>query len=493
MPDFVINDQWILDRISSQSTIFNNWISELIHSIENTFEEINTSQIPFIEMGNFKKGMAKTQNKITKAIKKLTDLDFGVIGSKIRGKTLESVSNLIQKEIQKDLSKSEQVGLDFNADLEFLTGKRKSLSATLFDVSKEKGIQNEGLLYLIRSLPDLEAFLYSTSVQKYYRDHTEHTLRVAVLGDFLLEQDMGQGKLISILSDMLDIEKVEIKEKVWWITSLLHDIGYPLGKISTSVNFSLLNQLLKCYPSLDLEFVPFEISLSWKSDQKEYLKLIEEGLSKEAKMLIRRGSGIEGPQLPSLGPKTFLQQTKGHPEYAFTPEIELDHGVLSALSLLKGLGTPEEIRSNDEYNGYVLAAKSIALHNFKIKLPEHNFDNQPLTFFLMLIDELQEWGRPIPVQVQDTYFTTELQKISLLDEIYFQLDEFAWSMQFRNEKAKKLMNFDFNIFSNEKRIKLERLTRGSNFSKTLINLQDIKSPDKSNSRDQVLSEVKIEI
>ena len=493
MPDFIINDQWIMDRISSQSTSFNNWISELIHSIENTFEEINTSQIPFIEMGNFKKGMAKTQNKITRATKKLADLDFGSLGSKIMGKTLKSVSNLIQKEIQEDLPKSEQVGLDFDTDLEFLTGKRKTLSSALLDVSKEKGIQNEGLLYLIRSLPDLEAFLYSTSVQKYYRDHTEHTLRVAVLGDFLLEQDMGQGKLISILSDMLDIEKVEIKEKVWWITSLLHDIGYPLGKISTSVNFSLLNQLLKCYPSLDLEFVPFEISLSWKSDQKEYLKLIEEGLSKEAKMLIRRGSGIEGPQLPSLGPKTFLQQTKGHPEYAFTPEIELDHGVLSALSLLKGLGTPEEIRSNDEYNGYVLAAKSIALHNFKIKLPEHNFDNQPLTFFLMLIDELQEWGRPIPVQVQDTYFTTELQKISLLDEIYFQLDEFAWSMQFRNEKAKKLMNFDFNIFSNEKRIKLERLTRGSNFSKTLINLQDIKSPDKSNSRDQVLSEVKIEI
>ena len=71
MPDFIVNDQWIMDRISSQSTSFNNWISELIHSIENTFEEINNSQIPFIEMGNFKKGMAKTQNKITRATKKL--------------------------------------------------------------------------------------------------------------------------------------------------------------------------------------------------------------------------------------------------------------------------------------------------------------------------------------------------------------------------------------------------------------------------------------
>jgi len=28
-----------------------------------------------------------------------------------------------------------------------------------------------------------------------------------------------------------------------------------------------------------------------------------------------------------------------------------------------------------------------------------------------LIDELQEWGRPIPIQVRDTYFTTEIKKV----------------------------------------------------------------------------------
>ena len=493
MPDFIINDRWIMDRISSQSSSFSKWISGLIHSVENALGDINVSEKDRKDLGNFEKEMAKARNELSAAKKELAALDFGPIGSNLGGKAIKWVSNLIDKEIQKKVPNLDKIGLDNDLNLEFLTGKRKTLSFALLDVSKEKGIQNEGLLYLIKSLPDLEAFLYSTSVQKYYRDHTEHTLRVAVLGDFLLEQDAGQGKLISILSDMLDIDKVELKEKVWWITSLLHDIGYPLGKISTSVNFSLLNQLLKCYPSLDLEFVPFEIGLSWKSDQKEYLKIIEEGLSKEAKMLIRRGSGIEGPQLPSFNSKTFLQQKKGHPEFTFAPKIELDHGVLSALSLLKGLGKPEEIRSNDEYNAYVLAAKSIALHNFKIKLPEHNFDNQPLTFFLMLIDELQEWGRPIPIQVQGTYFTTEFQKISLLDEIYFQLDEFTWSMQFRNEKAKKLMNFDFNKFSKVKKDTFGRLTRGTNFSKTLINLQDLKSLDESKTGDQILSEVKIEI
>ena len=493
MPDFIINDKWIMDRISSQSTSFGNWISGLFSGVENALEKINVAGMDQKDLGKFEKEMAKAKNELSTAKKELAALDFGSIESNIGGKAIKWVSNFIDKKFQEKIPKSDKIGSDDDLKLEFLTGKRKTLSSALLDVTKEKGIQNEGLLYLIKSLPDLEAFLYSTSVQKYYRDHTEHTLRVAILGDFLLEQDIGQGKLISILSDMLDIDKVEIKEKIWWITSLLHDIGYPLGKISTSINFSLLNQLLKCYPSLDLEFVPFEISLSWKSDQKEYLEIIEEGLSKEAKLLIRMGSGIEGPQLPSFGPNTFLQQNKGHPEFNFKQKIELDHGVLSALSLLKGLGKPEEIRSNDDYNGYILAAKSIALHNFKNKLPEHNFDIQPLTFFLMLIDELQEWGRPIPIQVQGTYFTTELQKISLLDEIHFQLDEFTWSMQFRNENAKKLMNFDFNIFSKVKKDTFGRLSRGSNFSKTLINLQDIKPMNKSTTGDQILSEVKIEI
>ncbi|MHA1750651.1 MAG: hypothetical protein ACTSYF_18665 [Promethearchaeota archaeon] len=263
--------------------------------------------------------------------------------------------------------------------------------------------------------------------------------------------------------------------------------------MSTAVNFSLLNQLLKCYPSLDLDFIPFEISLSWKSNQEDFLNIIEEGLSKEAKALIRKGSGILKPELKSQSPNTYLQQKMGHPEYRFTPTYDLDHGVLSALSLLKGLGSPEEIRSNDEYKGYIIAAKSIALHNFKEKLPDHNFDTQPLTFFLMLIDELQEWGRPIPVQVRDTYFTMELKKFSLLDEISLHLDEFSWFMKFKNEQAKKLMNFDFPLFSKDKEKSFGRLDRGFKFSKTLVDLQNIKPPKEKKETEQILGEVKIEI
>jgi hypothetical protein len=491
--DYIINDKWILDRISDQSSSFSNWISGLIDTVEKVVEGIDTSDMRIGELKNVEDEITLTKTQLLDAKKALNALDDGSLGSKIAGKTAKWVTNLVEKQIQKTLPESRGFGVDLGIDLDFITGKKKTLSSALLDVSKERGIDNDGLLYLIKSLPDLEAFLYSTSVQKYYRDHTEHTLRVAVLGDFLLEQDIGQGKISGIISELLKIDKNQLKEKVWWITSLLHDIGYPLGKMSTAVNFSLLNQLLKCYPSLDLEFIPFEINLSWKADQEEYLKIIEEGLSKEAKALIRKGSGILNSDLKLQSPNTYLQQKAGHPEFKFTPTNDLDHGVISALSLLKGLGTPEEISSRDDYEGYIIAAKSMALHNLKDKLPDHNFNSQPLAFFLILIDELQEWGRPIPVQVRDTYFTTELKKVSLLDEISLILDDFSWFMQFKNEQAKKLMNFDFQIYSKEKEKSFGRLDRGSKFSKTLIDLQNIIPSKKKKEIEQILGHVKIKI
>jgi hypothetical protein len=184
----------------------------------------------------------------------------------------------------------------------------------------------------------------------------------------------------------------------------------------------------------------------------------------------------------------YLRSEEGHPEFNYRSKFRLDHGLISALSLLNGLGTPEEIKSNDEFEGYILAAKAIALHNFKAQLKEFTFENNPLGFFLMLIDELQEWGRPIPIQVRDTYFTTELKKVTLIDEIELKLDEFSWLFQFKNQKAKNLMNFDFNLFSSEKEKTFGRLNRGKNFSETTIKFQDIKIDDEHQKKDEVINQ-----
>jgi hypothetical protein len=64
-------------------------------------------------------------------------------------------------------------------------------------------------------------------------------------------------------------------------------------------------------------------------------------------------------------------------------------------------------------------------------------------------------------------------------------------MQFKNEQAKKLMNFDFQFFASGKKKTLGRLDRGSHFSKVLIDLQDIKLAKKK--KKELIAEVKIEI
>ncbi|MFX0034217.1 MAG: hypothetical protein ACFE9I_01090 [Candidatus Hermodarchaeota archaeon] len=472
MSDFRINDDWILNRISGQSSSFSKWFSDLMSSVEKTLQEIHPEALEelkknksFATLKDLDKDLALAQREIA---------NLGSFGKKFSNFKMQMLSGLqIPLEMAIKESFKDIEGLDLNLD--FITGKRKDLSSALLDVSKERGIESRGLLYLIRALPDLEAFLYSTSVKKYYRDHTEHALRVAVLGDFLLEQDIGQGSLAGIISDLTELNKKLLKEKFWWIIGLLHDIGYPLGKMTTAVNYSLLNQLLKCYPTLDLQFIPFEINLTWRGEQEEYLKIIEEGLSKEAQILIREGAGFKFPSISAQEAQIFLNHPNGHPEYNYQNQIELDHGVISALSLLRGLGTPTEIRNNDENHGYILAAKAIALHNFKAKLKDYNFEENPLAFFLMLIDELQEWGRPIPIQIRDTYFTTELKKVTLLDEILLHLDEFSWLMQFKDQQAKDLMQFNFSLFSNEKKKTFGRLNGGTIFPKTTVNLQDIKT------------------
>jgi hypothetical protein len=482
LTDLTINDEWILNRISSQSSSFSQWFSGIMAGVKKVLEMVNPEVLAKMDKKEelnqlkHKKSLENLDKELASVSKKLENL--GALRDMFIN-TGTQFARFIQESIQHELKEvsTKNPDIPFDFDLDLLTGKRKNLSSALYDVSVERGIDLDGILYLIKALPDLEAFLYSTSVKKYYRDHTEHALRVAVLGDYLLEQDFGHGKLLPMISDLMEIDKKELKDKFWWITGLIHDIGYPLGKMTTAINYSLVNQLLKCYPTLDLEFIPFEIGLSWKGKQEEYLKIIEEGLSEEAKELIRTGAGYRASNLTPQESKTYLKSKNGHPEFIYNSNVNLDHGVLSALSLLNGLGTPEEIKKNDEFYGYIKIARAIAVHNFKTQLREFVFDNQPLAFFLMLIDELQEWGRPIPIQLRDTYFTMELKKVSLLDEISLNIDDFAWYMQFKNTKAKELMNFNFKIFSEEKKKMFNRLSRGTQFSETKIHLQDISSQD----------------
>ncbi len=489
MPTYHINDDWIMKRVSNTSTVFSGWVENILSTVKKSLGDTNpeaVNEIDKADLSQLKKvdQVLENTNQIISSNKFLKGLALPF------AEKLGGLSGYIMKEIEGSLKETE-VELFHDLNLDVALGKKKSLSSVLYDVAKERGIDNQGLLYLVKSLPDLESFLYSTNVKKYYRDHTEHQLRVAVLGDFLLEQDFGSGILLNHVSELIEVDKGKLKDKIWWITGLLHDIGYPLEKMTTAVNWSLLNQILKSYPYLDLEVVPLEVMISRKhKDIEEYLAILEEGLSKQARTLIREGLGYLHTSIPVPQVESFIHTNDGHQEYKYQSKVGMDHGVVGALNILKSLGEPEYIRNNrNELEGYIKASQAIAIHNFKDRLEDFTFDKQPLTFLLTMVDELQEWGRPIPVQVRDSYFTVEMKKLSLLDEIVLHSDTREFTFQYKNKKTKELMNFDFLRFCKGKETAFSRLQRGDIYPESMILLQDIEiDTDKKNEERKKIAE-----
>ncbi|MBN1328225.1 MAG: hypothetical protein JXA54_02015 [Candidatus Heimdallarchaeota archaeon] len=462
-----------MKRVSKESYSFKEWLRNIITTSKKAIEELNPQIADELKI---KKDLPELKNldmQLELADKKIKTATAGLNELGGLGGVIADLSTNISDHILNSMqSKRDSTDLKSNYNLDFLRGKRKSLSNTLYDVAKERGITSEGILYLIQSLPDLENFLYSTSAGKYYRDHTEHQLRVAVLGDFLLEQDLGHGILLNHIAELSNLDKNKLKDEIWWITGLIHDIGYPLQKITKSINYSLLNQILKCYPMLDLDVIPFEINLNNKN-LEPYLALLEEGLSKKARELIRFGSGYFLGNKITSNIEHFQRKKGGHRIFLQDSQIQLDHGVIGALSLLRSIGTPEEIKADrDELDGYIKAAQAIAIHNFKEHLTDYAFNKNPLAFLLILIDEMQEWGRPIPLQIRDSFFTTELKKITLLDEIILTVDEVRWLMAYKNTQAKELVDFKFNLLCDAKKSAFSRLKKESEFPETKIILQD---------------------
>jgi hypothetical protein len=323
-----------------------------------------------------------------------------------------------------------------------------TLAQALYDVVKERGITNEGVLNLIRMLPEFEALMYFMNVRKFYRDHTAHSLRVAVLGDYIIEKSGASGNLVGIIQDKLGFTAEEA-HTAWWLAGLLHDIGIPLAKLVSSINWSLVNEILRCYPSIGMEISPLRFDIgNPQLGNEAYLKILSKGMPKTWQELIHTGLG--GRQLKN---EVFVYTAGTEKPPLYQPQIsKIDHGVVAAVTLLRTLGPPEQVENESaEARPLIEAARAIALHNFVSELNQIPFEEYPLLFVLALADELQEWGRPIPVTLQEGFFTTTIEKITLLDAIFHDTSSELWDIPYTHNHAKDLVKFDFKRLYNDKK------------------------------------------
>jgi len=228
-----------------------------------------------------------------------------------------------------------------------------------------------------------------------YRDHFLHSYQNFLLGSYLLDGLFENGYL-----DKKDIDNIS---KGWLLASTFHDFAYCIqeyDKWSCEFFREMLN-ILEPLGSLDLKSHYIENNFS---------SSIEHILSELEKTLY----------LPSDTKISILNDLRQFFYYQMTDEK--NHAVTSSLTLFKRF----EDASKEDFNGIILhAGLSILLHDDDIwqtligqkrktrkkeekwisdikenirdakPLQSLHFDKCPLSFILLICDNIQDWGRDV--------------------------------------------------------------------------------------------------
>lgn len=217
----------------------------------------------------------------------------------------------------------------------------KMLGDDLSDLGRQK------LPKLQESLRFFEDVIITTKSgleKRFYRDHLNHSIRVALLANAIASWLVSAG----ILTSETDIISSTI-------AGLSHDIGYPPGQAAKT--FELIRQhLQECYSTIRLS----EPIKTYTTDT----------LTRDV-------------------PALKLDKMLGHPQLIEVID-DANHGVLSALELMRFVKS-DPIESNPALFN---ALQAVALHDGAINV-SIRFSELPVAAILIISDELQEWGRPV--------------------------------------------------------------------------------------------------
>lgn len=198
----------------------------------------------------------------------------------------------------------------------------------------------------------------------------------------------------------------------WGISSLLHDIGYPIEIVGNQIN-----RFLKIVSDADGEDVRTKARISYSDfDELNSIKKINDVASFTRDFIVAYPDSVEiNPLKPidlmayrihdSLG--TDLMKTKNDLDH-FTEKMAesgfIDHGYFSSIIVLKWYGSLIQLNNfNPKYFYWPVldSATAILLHNYfknVIRKGDYNHEpmkaiENPIAYLLILCDEAQEWNR----------------------------------------------------------------------------------------------------
>ncbi len=254
-----------------------------------------------------------------------------------------------------------------------------------------------------------------------YRDHLLHQFYVFLLGCGIL--DRLQDRIIGnwLLYDLRESEEIKARTfRAWLSASLFHDIGYIAGKIKAIGE----DTYEKFFSNLNgISYQPFELKLNFNDEMlSKYLIFMNKVLSENESNYYRAK-----PQEDKYATIKKSLENMDHgalSSYLFWSSILQDIGSIAlkpfesmkvqmilrfASPMPLSLSFTKEIQDHireaqeidqERHEKYKLeieedidvASYAIAVHNL-IKYPTINFFTHPITFLLVLCDELQQWGR----------------------------------------------------------------------------------------------------
>jgi len=309
--------------------------------------------------------------------------------------------------------------------------------------SRGLGSIARNLQSIIEHLPDFQAYIYATD--EFFRDHIEHQIRVAVLGNYLLSQRFdsptGSKRLVDTLSSILGLSEDDTR-KAWWIAGLFHDIGMPIEKLARNFSKVIREDLASAYENLDLNTPKINDPIPDLNSNKFFFEKLTSDFTPATKKCIETALG-------------WVVSTK------------IDHGAVGALALLRSIpdvqnGEEDKMSTllDSEYKPYLISARAVMIHSLfqKDNSVEIRSDHAPLAYLLVCCDEMQEWGREVNIKERsllDPYFhRDQLVKHCLLS---VSNNELELSFEYKNQKAKDNCHFAFDYYFADKEKNIERL------------------------------------